>query len=319
MGVLAELHVADELGERLAAGLEAVEVRLHDVAAAFPGRELVDVRPLVGGGGKRIRPLLTLLGSEFGTPTGHDATVAATMVELAHVATLVQDDVIDASTQRRFEPSVNAAVGNRRAVLVSDWFLSCATELCASLGDLAIVQRQAHTLHRLIQGQTAELVGPAPGTHAKDHYLQVIADKTASLLEFSVWLGATVANADRTSTRALARYGHALGMAFQIRDDIHDIAPPPGGTGKPRGSDLSQGVRTLPILYAAEKHPWLAEGSIKPDQLDEALERVAEGGLIQARLDLTQYGELAKDQLEDTLPITARAALEALADYVAIS
>ncbi|MBM7784665.1 polyprenyl synthetase family protein [Tenggerimyces flavus] len=319
MGVLGELQVADGLGERLAAGLEAVEVRLHDVATAFPGRALVDVRPLVSSGGKRIRPLLTLLASEFGTPTGHDHIVAATMVELAHVATLVQDDVIDAAAERRFEPSVNATVGNRRAVLVSDWFLACASELCASLGDLALVQHQAHTLHRLIRGQTAELVGPAPGTNAKDHYLEVIADKTASLLEFSSWLGATVAQADRTSTRALARYGHALGMAFQIRDDIHDIAPPPGGTGKPRGTDLSQGVSTLPILYAAEYDPWLADGPVKPDQLDAALERVAEGGLIQARLDLTKYGEYAKDQLTDALPIPAREALEALADYVVLS
>lgn len=319
MSVLEELRVADGLGERLAAGLEAVDVRLHDLAAAFPGRTLVDVGPLVRSGGKRIRPLLTLLASEFGSTTGHDAIVAATMVELAHVATLVQDDVIDAAAERRFEPSVNATVGNRRAVLVSDWFLACASELCASLHDLAVVQEQAHTMHRLIRGQTAELVGPAPGTNAKDHYLEVIADKTASLLEFSSWLGATIATADRTSTKALARYGHALGMAFQIRDDIHDIAPPPGGTGKPRGTDLTQGVSTLPILYAAEYDPWLTEGPIHPARLDEAIARVAEGGLIPARLDLAKYGEYAKDQLADALPIPARAALEALADYVVLS
>jgi heptaprenyl diphosphate synthase len=200
-------------------------------------------------GGKRFRPLLVVLAAEFGDPASGGVVPAALVVELTHVATLYHDDVMDEAELRRGAPSANARWDNSIAILTGDLLFAKASEIVADLGPDA-VRVQARTFARLVSGQIRETLGPAEGADPIAHHLAVLSDKTASLIATSMRLGAMVSGADREIEQRLAEYGEEIGMAFQLSDDIIDITSDRSDLGKTPGTDLREGISTLPILLA---------------------------------------------------------------------
>ncbi|MFF2650735.1 polyprenyl synthetase family protein [Streptomyces sp. NPDC058045] len=232
--------------------LDQVEERLHACVGTASEPLLVDsVSHLVTAGGKRLRPLLTLLGAEFGDPAAPGVLDAAVVAELVHTASLHHDDVMDAAPLRHGVPSVNARWGNLLAVRSGDWLLAKAARVGSEL-DRDAMMLQAAASERLVRGQMREFSGPAPGEDRLQHYFEVIADKSASLISFSLQLGAVQSGAPQGVSEALARYGEHLGVAFQISDDLIDITVPSSQLGKEQGMDLAAGVASLPVLLVLE-------------------------------------------------------------------
>lgn len=210
-------------------------------------------RHLISAGGKRFRPQLVVLASKFGSgPSGtgapeREVVSGAMIVELSHVASLYHDDVMDDATLRRGMPSANARWGNALAILVGDYLFSKAAGLATDMG-LEIIKLNAGMFNRLVRGQIAETVGPGKGIDPLDHYLDVVRGKTACLIATSAQIGAMVADADEQTIRLLADFGERLGVCFQLSDDILDITS--DEAGKTPGTDLREGVDTLPTLLA---------------------------------------------------------------------
>jgi heptaprenyl diphosphate synthase len=194
-------------------------------------------RHLVTAGGKRLRPLLTLITSHFGDPHKRGILEAAVVCELTHLATLYHDDVMDEAPLRRGVESANNRWGNTIAILTGDYLFAKASDLLADLGPEA-VRLQSRTFERLVIGQIMETQGPQKGEDPLAHYLQVVADKTGSLIATSARFGAM------TSTS----FGEKIGVAFQLADDVIDITSDSKESGKTPGTDLLEGVPTLVTL-----------------------------------------------------------------------
>ena len=231
----------------LRAGLVAVEALLREsVKSSYPFVTETS-RHLVDAGGKRFRPLVVLLASHFADPASPGVVPAAVVVELTHLATLYHDDVMDEAPMRRGAVSANARWGNTIAILTGDFLFSRASDILADLGP-ECVRIQARTFERLVQGQIRETVGPEPGDDPLEHYLRVAADKTGSLIGTAARFGAMLAGANETTVEMLTRYGERIGVAFQLSDDLLDVASETGQSGKAPGTDLREGVATLPTL-----------------------------------------------------------------------
>lgn len=260
------------LDEHLTALLDTFEERL--VATAVAGSPFVTEasRHIIAAGGKRFRPLLVFLAARFGGAVDHDDLMRAALVmELTHVASLYHDDVMDMADLRRGAPSANRLWGNSVAILVGDYLFARASTTVAELG-VEYVALQAETFARLVQGQIAETKGPGPDEDPLAHYIQVIADKTGSLIAASALFGGMVAGADRPVLDALAAFGEEVGLVFQLSDDLIDITSTK--TGKTPGTDLREGVPTLPVLMLrAENDPADAEllALIDGDLSDDAV------------------------------------------------
>jgi heptaprenyl diphosphate synthase len=238
-----------ELTARLQDGLAAVdalmraEIDHHDPFVAQASVHLADA------GGKRFRPLLTLLTAELGSGINDQVVAAAAGVELTHLASLYHDDVMDEADVRRGTPSANASYGNSTAILVGDLLFGKASEVIAGLGAEAVLI-QARTFVRLCAGQIRD-DHPAPeGTDPVEYYLGVLADKTGALIATAARYGAMFSGATPETVDLLRRYGEQLGIAFQLADDLIDIASETGQSGKTPGTDLREGVPTLPVLLA---------------------------------------------------------------------
>ncbi|WP_422772841.1 polyprenyl synthetase family protein [Plantactinospora sp. WMMC1484] len=282
---------------------------------------------LTQAGGKRFRPLLVALGAQFGDPTAPEVVSAALVVELTHLATLYHDDVMDEAPVRRGAQSANSRWGNSVAILVGDFLFARAADIAAELGPEA-VRLQARTFARLVHGQIAETVGPR-GADPVRHYLHVIAEKTGSLIATSARFGGLFGGAPARHVEALAGYGETIGVAFQLSDDLLDIASESVQSGKTPGTDLREGVPTLPVLYAlasedgdassARLREILTLGPVTDDALHaEALGLLRESpALKRARETVRSYAEEARTCLAP-LPDTApRQALESLCDFIA--
>ena len=204
-------------------------------------------RHLVEAGGKRLRPLLTLITSHYGDPTAHGIIEAAVVCELTHVATLYHDDVMDEAPLRRGVQSANSRWGNTVAILTGDYLFARTSDMLADLGPAA-VHLQAQTFERLVIGQIMETQGPADGGDPLQHYLSVVADKTGSLIAASAQFGAMLSGAPRDQIDALAAFGEKIGITFQLVDDVIDIASQSEESGKAPGTDLKEGVPTLVTL-----------------------------------------------------------------------
>jgi heptaprenyl diphosphate synthase len=204
---------------------------------------------LMQAGGKRFRPLLVLLAAEAGNGEADGVVTAACVVELTHLASLYHDDVMDEAALRRGADSANARWDNLVAILTGDFLFSKSSELTAELGADA-VRIQAQTFSRLVEGQILETIGPAADEDPLEHYLRVVAGKTASLIATSARYGAHFGGAPLEIEEALTAYGQAVGSAFQLSDDILDIASDSAVSGKTPGTDLREGVPTLPVLIA---------------------------------------------------------------------
>ncbi|WP_069386714.1 polyprenyl synthetase family protein [Cellulosimicrobium cellulans] len=246
-----------ELAAALTSRLASVETRLRDaVAHADPLADTAS-RHLVNAGGKRLRPLLTLLAAELGDGARPEVEEAAVVVELTHLASLYHDDVMDSAPVRRGAPSAHAVFGNSVAIMVGDLLFARAASTVAALGPEAVLI-QAGTFERLCLGQLHETVGPDAGEDPVEHYLQVLADKTASLLATSARLGAMFAGCERSVVETVASYGEKLGVAFQLADDVLDLASSGDESGKTPGTDLREKVPTMPVLLLRAR---VADGS----------------------------------------------------------
>ena len=202
---------------------------------------------LVAAGGKRLRPLLTLLTAQFGDPTGQGIIAAAVACELTHIATLYHDDVMDEAPLRRGVESANLRWGNTIAILTGDFLFAKSSDLLADLGPAA-VRLQARTFERLVIGQIMETQGPKPGQNPLDYYLKVVADKTGSLISASARYGAMISGAPADIMETVTLFGEKIGVAFQLADDVIDIASESSQSGKTPGTDLREGVPTLVTL-----------------------------------------------------------------------
>ncbi|NUT19400.1 MAG: polyprenyl synthetase family protein [Hamadaea sp.] len=316
-----------ELESEVTASLVRVEDRIVEAVDSADPFVAEAARHLLDAGGKRFRPLLVILTGYFGKPDPDRIADAGAVMELTHLATLYHDDVMDEAKLRRSAPSANARWGNSLAILVGDYLFARAAELAANLGTEA-VKLQAQTFARLVHGQIAETIGPRDADPI-DHHLRVLAEKTGSLIATSSRLGAMVSGVEEPLLGALSEYGETIGIAFQLSDDLLDIASESAQSGKTPGTDLREGVPTLPVLYA------LADDDASPDAqrlreilalgplTDDAIHAEALGllrdsaALKRARQTVHGYAERARDALTALPDVPARAALAALCDAVA--
>jgi heptaprenyl diphosphate synthase len=205
-------------------------------------------RHLVEAGGKRLRPLLTLLAAQFGDPSNYDIIKAAVCCELTHLATLYHDDVMDDAVLRRGVISANKKWDNAVAILTGDYLFSKVSDMLADIGPEA-VKLQAKTFERLVIGQIKETQGKSEGLSQIDHYMKVVADKTGSLIATSARFGALLSGASIQTVEVLTKFGEKIGVAFQVADDLLDISSNETASGKTPGTDLKEGIPTLVTLY----------------------------------------------------------------------
>ena len=239
--------IAPGLEAELKEGMAKVEsLLLSHIQGDYPLVEETS-RHLVAAGGKRLRPLLTLLASHYGDKNRFGIIESAVVCELTHVATLYHDDVMDEATLRRSVESANSRWGNTVAILTGDYLFAKVSALLADIGPEA-VRLQASTFERLVIGQIMETQGPQNGEDPLAHYLQVVADKTGSLIAASARFGAMVSGAPTDIKETLTVFGEKIGIAFQLADDVIDIASDSHQSGKTPGTDLREGVPTLVTL-----------------------------------------------------------------------
>ncbi|MFF9347934.1 polyprenyl synthetase family protein [Streptomyces sp. NPDC014734] len=309
------------------AGLAAVESGLLDATKSGVPFITEAAQHLVRAGGKRFRPLLAILSARFGDPYAPGIVPAAVVVELTHLATLYHDDVMDEADVRRGVESANSRWGNSLAVLTGDFLFARASHILADLGPEA-VRIQAEAFERLVTGQILETAGP-DDRDPVEHYLDVLSGKTGSLIAVACRFGALMAGADEAAVDILTQYGERLGVAFQLADDVLDIASDSHESGKTPGTDLREGIPTLPVLHlraraAAEGRPEdlelvaLLDGDLTDDARHaEALRRLrAHPALEQARRDTVRYAEAARRTLAPLPGGYAKAALEEMCDAV---
>jgi heptaprenyl diphosphate synthase len=311
------------LGTALAEGLARVEERL----ALAVGSEHPFVREAAGhlmsAGGKRFRPMLALLAAQLGDADAPQVTEAAVVCELTHLATLYHDDVMDEAAVRRGAPSANSRWSNSVAILTGDLLFARASDILADLGPDA-VRVQARTFERLVTGQIQETVGAQDGDDPVAHYLQVLADKTGSLVATSARFGATFAGVDPVLVEALTAFGEEVGVAFQLSDDLLDIITD-GASGKLPGTDLREGIATLPVLFAlagddpdeARLRELVAAPVTGEAEHAEALALLRSSrSLARANDVLREYADRARARLDAVPAGDVRDALSALCEYV---
>jgi heptaprenyl diphosphate synthase len=308
----------------LSLGMQGVEELLGEhIKGDYPLVEETS-RHLVAAGGKRLRPLLTLIASHFGDSTRKEIIPAAVVCELTHLATLYHDDVMDEAPLRRGVESANNRWGNTIAILTGDYLFSKASDLLADLGPEA-VRLQARTFERLVIGQIMETQGPQNGEDPLAHYMRVVGDKTGSLIATSARFGSMLSGAPREVTETLTKFGEQIGIAFQLADDVIDIASESNQSGKTPGTDLREGVLTLVTLNV------IASGKSEDAELkrllsapihdEETVQQVLRAlrnhdGLSQAREQLSQVAKQARVAL-GPLPVNpATGALFSLCDAV---
>lgn len=239
------LSIIDSALEEVERELER-EVEFGDPIADRPAHYLYNA------GGKRVRPMLTLLTSQFGEGINADVITSATAIEITHLASLYHDDVMDESERRRGVPAAQTVWGNSVAILTGDLLFARASQIMSRLGEGAI-RLQADTFVRLVLGQLHETVGPPAGADPVAHYFSVLSDKTGSLISAAARAGILFSNADPDFSEPVNTYGEKVGVAFQLVDDVLDMSSNPELTGKVPGTDLRAGVATLPLLKLRER------------------------------------------------------------------
>ena len=303
------------------ADMERLEKRLHEQAHSRD-RRLQDwsTEPL-DAGGKRVRPLLLLTAFEAcggdlrGAEKRSQAVDAAVAMELVHTASLVHDDIMDEAAERRGRPSTYAAHGRDGAILVGDYLFTQAFALAATLPKQAM-QMTADACRRLCEGQMKEQELLAAAKPDRAAYTAVIRDKTAALLAAGCGLGATMAGADDGVVQAMYRYGDCIGHAFQVLDDVLDVAGDPAWTGKPAGTDYLAGTWSSPYLNYLERGGSLPTTRQRED-FPGVRERLFESGAVAAsQLEASTYTQAALLELQVLAPSPARAALEGLAELL---
>jgi heptaprenyl diphosphate synthase len=318
------MTMAPELDAALTTGLADVESALRTAVTASDGFVSEAATHLAAAGGKRFRPLVTLLAAQFGDSTAPGVVPAAVVVELTHLATLYHDDVMDEADMRRGADSANSRWGNAIAILTGDFLFARASDVLADLGPEA-VRLQARTFERLVQGQIHETIGPSDGDDPVEHYLKVIADKTGSLIGTSARFGALLSGVPAEQVELLTQWGEQIGIAFQLSDDLLDVASESSESGKTPGTDLREHVPTLPVLLLRRAgRPEDAEliaaldGDLSDDTaLAAVLKQLREHPVMAEAAEVTRgWGVKARETLAGLPASQAREALESLCDAV---
>jgi heptaprenyl diphosphate synthase len=284
-------------------------------ATAHPDDELLTEasQHSIAAGGKRFRAMLVLLAAQFGDPEDPRVIEAAVAIELTHLATLFHDDVMDEALVRRGHPSVNSRWSNSVAILTGDFLFAQASQILAGLGPDA-VRIQAETFSRLVTGQMAETIGPRPGQDPLDFYMYVITEKTGSLIATAGRFGALFSGAPAGVADQIAAACEQIGVAWQLSDDVIDIASDSSQSGKTPGTDLRQGVRTLPVLYALRSTGQSPADARLRSLLDEA--DLTDEALLAEALTLLRGHHAMKESRADVLNWLheARVSISALPD-----
>ena len=319
--------VADRaLLKSLESGLEVIEEQLQIATAHADKIAGASIRHLVDAGGKRVRPTLVLLAAQFGDATKQDVIDAAVVVELTHLATLYHDDVMDDAPTRRGVPTAQMIWGNSIAILTGDLLFARASQVGSHLGQESLTL-QADTFERLCLGQLHETIGPSENDDPIAHYIQVMADKTGSLISASARLGIMLSGAPREFNEPMRIYGEKVGVAFQLIDDVIDISEA-GPSGKTPGTDLRAGVPTLPVLLLRKAAAAgdveaialleLIDGGLDEDsKLQEALERLRKHEVAeQAYLEAKRWADEAVEAIASLPEGSVKNALELFAQAV---
>lgn len=281
--------------------LDAVEGALEHAVGTDNGLLVEPGLRVVRGGGKRLRPVLARAAAELGDHErwAGDVVRGAVAVELVHVGSLVHDDIMDHATQRRGVPTVNAAEGVNRAVLVGDFLLARSGVEAAQISK-EVAQVLAQTISDLCDGQSRELADIGNVARTADDALRATKGKTAALLRSSCHIGALSARAPEDAALALAEFGEAFGMAFQIVDDVLDLVSTPDLMGKPVGNDLREGVYTLPVIFALsgprgeELRAQLKRAGDDADHLAAVIASLRSDGVVDEALDVARrYNDAA--------------------------
>ncbi|BDD80978.1 putative polyprenyl-diphosphate synthase GrcC1 [Tsukamurella pulmonis] len=313
---------SDEFAAGIRADLARVEQVIADGIAEADGCVIDEALHLFQAGGKRFRPMFTVLSGRIGGAPSDQVITAAAAMELTHLATLYHDDVMDDADTRRGAPSANARWGNSIAILAGDYLFARASAYGADLGPRA-VGVIAKCFGELVTGQMLELKGAGDGDPVQ-HYLDTIWGKTGSLIATCGLLGALHGGADEETAQRMYRIGAAIGMAFQISDDIIDISSIAQDSGKTPGTDLREGVFTLPVLYAlrdegpeADRLREILVGPVTDDALvDEAIELLGRSaGMKQAQATLARYADEARTELAELPESEPRSSLESLVTF----
>jgi heptaprenyl diphosphate synthase len=332
VSIAVPVDLADEaLTAEMAEDLAVVEATLRDTS--FGGDEMfAEVsHHMMHAGGKRFRAMLVLLAARFGDSRDKRIVPAAVAIELTHLATLFHDDVMDEAVIRRGHPSANSQFGNSIAILAGDYLFARASRILADLGPEAI-RIQAETFGRLVDGQLLETVGVRPGGDPLDHYMHVITEKTGSLIATSGRFGAMFSGVPDEMTDLIAEACLRIGVAWQLSDDVIDVSSTSSQSGKEPGTDLRQGVRTLPVLYAlrgaadpgtpeaVRLRELLVDSDLSdPVLLEETLTLLRRSPAIEeARETVRTWIAEARARLAKLPDVPARAAFVALCDFVTI-
>ncbi|NDK91402.1 polyprenyl synthetase family protein [Gordonia desulfuricans] len=322
--------VTDEFAETVRSSLARVEDLLLTELASGDDVMTEAATHLAKAGGKRFRPMFAILAAQFGPQAGSDDVItSATVVEMIHLATLYHDDVMDEAPMRRGAQSANARWTNSIAILAGDFLFARASRLVSTLGPEA-VRIIAETFAELVTGQMRETVGAGEGVDPIDHYLKVVWEKTGSLIAAAARFGAMASGASATDTDRLSRIGDLVGTAFQVSDDIIDISSATGDSGKTPGTDLREGVHTLPVLYAVREQGADADrlrallltdsGAPRPltddDEVAEALTLLnASPGMAAAHAKMDELAAQARAELAQLPDIPANQAMRSLVTY----
>ena len=311
---------------------EEIRSRLNDVEAGLEKTVRADYELLgeaasyvLTAGGKRFRPMLVLLSGYFGDPGDARLVQGAVAIELTHVATLYHDDVMDEAQFRHGVPSVNAKWDNSIAILSGDFLFAKASEISADLG-AEVTRLLARTIATVCDGQIRDVSTAGSLSQTEEGYMETIRRKTAALIATSCRLGGMLSDAPEGHVDLLEQFGEALGMGFQLSDDIMDVISTEDELGKPPGQDLRQGVYTLPVLYAlgdgrrgAQLAELLSEGPPQGAPLDRALQLVAsDESLHPARAAVTREVRKAREVAVGLPEGPAKDALINLTEYLAV-
>jgi len=307
--------------------MQAVESELREVVKAEYPIMTETSTHLLNAGGKRLRPALVLFGAKFYNFDLENIISLAATLELIHMASLVHDDVVDASLTRRGKPTVKAMWGNRISTHIGSYLFAKSLALIAKYEFKPLISEVlSETSVQMSQGEIIQISSSFDVSQSLKDYFYRINCKTALLIAASAQLGAAACGAPRDIYLPLRRYGHNVGMAFQITDDILDMIAEQAQLGKPVGGDLRQGIITLPVIYAlnrCKEKKRLADLVVKveksDDEVDEALEIVRNCGAIEYSFNIARkYIVKAKMELERLPDIPTRMTLGRAADFVCV-
>ena len=319
----AVLDVLDYVYEPVREQLERVRDELKGLAGTQPPYLSAHLHHVLETSGKRIRPALTLLASRFHPCNGRVTEIMAEAVELLHIATLIHDDTVDNSDTRRGKATLSSLWGRNVAVLVGDYVFATSATFVCDTGNIRVIRRFSETIMELSTGELHEIAGAYDWQQTREHYFQRIYNKTASLFTTATEAGAVLSGAPEPICQALKDYGYNLGMAFQIVDDILDFDGTSEEVGKPVGTDLAQGIMTLPSLIAMERHPHdnpipaLFQKPGDEHQLKKAVGLVQSPSIIEESLAVAE--DFCNKALRSLAPLArdrSRESLEAIVSYV---